>query len=56
VSRIEEVFDKLLEDQERKLHHISDHDSRIRVVGNVLSTFEVCEAVSLLCVCNHFST
>ncbi|XP_065919919.1 nuclear pore complex protein Nup133-like isoform X2 [Dysidea avara] len=40
VSCIEEVFDALLDDQERKLHHISDHDSRIRLVSTVLSTFE----------------
>ena len=47
MSCIEEVFDALLDDQERKLHHISDHDSRIRLVSTVLSTFEVCEGVSL---------
>jgi len=51
VSCIEEIFDALLEDQERQLHRISDHDARIRLVSSVLSTFEVHRAVGLPCIC-----
>ena len=42
VSCIDEIFRALLDNQEHKLHSLTDQNSRIRLVATVLSAFKVC--------------
>ena len=42
VSCIDEIFKALLDDEEQKLHSLTDNNSRIRLVATVLSAYEVC--------------
>lgn len=42
VSCIDEIFKALLDDEEYKLHSLTDWKSRIHLVATVLSAFEVC--------------